>query len=496
MIKLDELGENEPFLLPEGWIWTSVGTISKRIHYGYTASATGNNIGPKFLRITDIQDNSVNWETVPFCKIDPHEKQKYLLREGDIVFARTGATVGKSFLIRSNVPEAVFASYLLRIVLPECIDNRFIFNFFQSPLYWSQISRAKIGIGQPNVNAQTLSRLPCPLAPFPEQGRIVSKVEELFPKLDAGVKSLETVRAQLKRYRQSVLKSAFEGKLTEEWRRIHRDELEPASGLLERIKEERRKSAAGKYRELLPVDTSNLPEIPEGWVWTRLGEVLIQSDHRFDPKSSSDRRFIGLEHIESNTGKLLGFGNSSETRSTKTQFGKGDLLLGKLRPYLNKVLVADFEGVCSTDILVFKRNEFANNSFLAKRLLRDDFVKYVTQRMSGVQHPRVNYQTVSSYVIALPPLVEQDRIAEEIERHFSIADMVGKIIVGSLRQAEKLRQSILKRAFEGKLVPQDPSDESANVLLERIRSLKIQTMQDHEAKKGRKRNDPKQRRLV
>ena len=125
--------------LPGSWVWTTIGDISDLIHYGYTASSTIESVGPKMLRITDIQNNLVNWETVPYCRIKEEEIQKYLLREGDLVFARTGATVGKSFLIRGNIPEAVFASYLIRIILQNKIERLFVYNFFQSNKYWLQI---------------------------------------------------------------------------------------------------------------------------------------------------------------------------------------------------------------------------------------------------------------------------------------------------------------------------------------------------------------------
>jgi len=122
------------------------------------------------------------------------------------------------------------------------------------------------------ITGDRLRQFRVPLPPLPEQRRIVAKIEELFTELDAGVSSLEKVKAQLKTYRQSVLKYAFEGKLTEEWREAHRNELEPAPVLLERIKEEHR--TKGKYKELPPLDTSNLPELPESWVWTRIGDII------------------------------------------------------------------------------------------------------------------------------------------------------------------------------------------------------------------------------
>ena len=214
------------------------------------------------MRITDIQNDSVNWNAVPFCKIDSAEKQKYLLNDGDIVFARTGATVGKSFLIRGKIPDAVFASYLIRLILSKHVHQEFISNFFKSGNYWLQIKRGQLGIGQPNVNSQTLSKITFPLAPLNEQKRIIYKVEELFSFLDAGTQSLRKVQAQLKRYRQAVLKHAFEGKLTEEWRKTHKDQIEPATILLEKIKEERIRRGIDVWKSPEKINVENLPKIP------------------------------------------------------------------------------------------------------------------------------------------------------------------------------------------------------------------------------------------
>jgi type I restriction enzyme S subunit len=123
------------------------------------------------------------------------------------------------------------------------------------------------------LSASRAATLPVPFPPTSEQHRIVAKIEELFTRLDAGIESLKKIKAQLKRYRQSILKHAFEGKLTAEWCQSHQHELEPASVLLERIKQERLKSAKGKNKELPQVDTSELPALPEGWAWARVGEI-------------------------------------------------------------------------------------------------------------------------------------------------------------------------------------------------------------------------------
>ena len=217
--------------LPDGWTWITVGKIAQKIHYGYTESATDDPMGPKFLRITDIQNNSVNWDSVPYCQIDEIKQQQYLLRENDLVFARTGATVGKSFLIQGDIPDTVFASYLIRIVLEKEINAKFVYTFFQSQSYWMQIHQGKVGSGQPNVNAKILSQITLPLPPLSEQQAIVFEIESHLSVADEVEK---TITAELKRaeqLRQSILKKAFSGKL------VPQDPNdEPASVLLERTK--------------------------------------------------------------------------------------------------------------------------------------------------------------------------------------------------------------------------------------------------------------------
>ena len=220
--------------LPDGWNWVTVDKIAQRIHYGYTESATEDATGPKFLRITDIQNNSVNWDSVPYCRIDEVKQERYLLKENDLVFARTGATVGKSFLIQGSIPDAVFASYLIRIVLEEQIYAKFVYTFFQSQSYWVQIHQGKLGSGQPNVNAKILSQITLPLPPFPEQQSIVSQVERRLSVADEVEKTVTTELKRAEQLRQSILKKAFSGGL------LPQDPNdEPASVLLERIKAEK-----------------------------------------------------------------------------------------------------------------------------------------------------------------------------------------------------------------------------------------------------------------
>lgn len=168
------------FEIPESWKWVRLGSLAKKVHYGYTASATeyGN---AKMLRITDIQGGRVNWESVPYCEIEENKIEQYKLNDNDIVIARTGGTVGKSFKInKDTTTDSVFASYLIRIILTESDSANYIAYFLNSPYYWEQIGINAQGTGQPNVNATQLSNLILPLPPLAEQERIVEKLDEIM----------------------------------------------------------------------------------------------------------------------------------------------------------------------------------------------------------------------------------------------------------------------------------------------------------------------------
>ena len=209
-------------------------------------------------------------------------------------------------------------------------------------------------------------------------------------------------------------------------------------------------------------------ELPEGWTFLPFGNMK-PSTERFDPTKEDNQRYLGLEHIEKNTGKIIGSQESKTTVSLKTIFCKGDLLYGKLRPYLNKITIADFNGVCSTDILVFPQNPFILNTFLKFCLLKSDFVEFANRTVTGVQHPRTSHKKLSNYPIPLPPLLEQRRIVAKIESIFAEIDAIEQSVKSTLQLLDQLKNSTLKQAFEGKLVPQDPNDEPVEFILKKIK---------------------------
>jgi type I restriction enzyme S subunit len=216
--------------LPEAWCWATVEQIAENIQYGHTESANEKPVGPKFLRITDIQNGKVDWPSVPYCVCSEEEHNKYRLQAGDIVFARTGATTGKSFLMLS-CPDAVFASYLIRLRLFGTIDTQYFACFLESPHYWAQIMDVKQGSAQPGVNASILATLVVPIPPLAEQRRIVAEVERRLSVVEEMEQAVAANLARAGRLRQAVLRRAFEGRL------VPQDPSdEPAEKLLERIR--------------------------------------------------------------------------------------------------------------------------------------------------------------------------------------------------------------------------------------------------------------------
>lgn len=178
---LPEITEDEiPFDIPESWKWVRLADVTENIHYGYTASA--NNTGNcKLLRITDIQDNCVDWEYVPYCDVKDKDFATYGINNRDIMIARTGGTIGKTYIVEELEDKAVFASYLIRAIPVKGINEKYLKKFMESPVYWVQLKAGSMGTGQPNVNGTTLSKLVLPLPPFDEQQRIVDELEVIIP---------------------------------------------------------------------------------------------------------------------------------------------------------------------------------------------------------------------------------------------------------------------------------------------------------------------------
>lgn len=489
--------------LPIGWRSTTLGSVCTDPQYGYTtkASDTGS---IKLLRTTDITSGKINWSTVPFCDINPGEPEKYLLEDGDIVISRAGS-VGVSYLLKE--PEkAVFASYLIRF--KPLVDIKFFKYFLDSPIYWSQVSENKLGIAVPNVNASKLKEISFDLPPRNEQNRIVTKIEELFSELDNGIASLKTAQEKLKVYRQAVLKHAFEGKLTAQWREENKDKLETPEQLLARIQQEHEnryqehlaewEKAVAKWEESgkegkkpgkpkeffaqgeLDEDSKLNFDIPNSWSAQLIGHVFSVFVGATPSRKESTFWNGDIHWVSSGE---VSFCEIHKTSETITQAGYANTST-ETHPSGTVLLAMIGEGKTRGQAAILKIPAAHNQNTAAIRVSEINlspeylyyFFRYQYERTrqigSGNNQKALNKHRVASIIFPLCSKKEQEQIVLQLEEKLSVTEKLDIEITNTLIRTNMLRQSILKKAFSGQLVPQDSSDEPASELLARIQAEK------------------------
>ena len=339
----------------------------------------------------------------------------------------------------------------------------------------------------PGLSRSDYDEIEVPLPPLAEQYRIVAEIEKQFTRLDASVAALKRVQANLKRYRASVLKAACEGKLVPTEAELARSEgsdYEPADQLLERILSERQarresqEKRGRKYREPSPPDTSGLSELSEGWAWSSIGQSFDVHVGATPSRARADYWNGDIAWVSSSE---VSFSRIKSTREFITEEGlrkssvdlnpAGTVLLGMIGEGKTRgqVSILDIPACNSQNSAAIRVSQSG---------LPTEYVFYylwsqygaTRQIGSGNNQPALNKTRVQEIPLPLPPLAEQHRIIAEIERRLSVVQKAEATVDAGLKRAERLRQSILKQAFSGKLIPQDPSDEPASVLLDRIRA--------------------------
>lgn len=434
------------------------------------------------------------------------ELSRHSFQTGDILVTKLGDPLGEACIVPASIPGGIIVADLVRVrPCAEVVDARYLELAINSPHAEREFKLHTKGTTRPRVNLGILRGLAVPLAPRSEQNRIASKIEELYSDLDAGVAALERARANLKRYRAAVLKAAVEGKLTEQWRKAHPD-VEPASKLLERILAERRKkweevqlarfAAAGKappkgwkgkYSEPQEPDTSDLPELPTSWCWATFEQIVA-----FEPYSLAigpfgsnlkvgDYRTEGVPLVFVRNIRSGVFGGNATSYISKEkseelkahQIGPGDLLVTKMGdpPGDARLYPSDQpKAVITADCIKVRIHRlFPEKRYFEEAVNSDVVQKQIRAVTIGVAQQKVSLERFRGLAVPISPVDEQIEIVTQVEAIFSSIAHTEVEIQRLLKHASRLHQSILKRAFEGKLVPQDPNDEPASVLLERIR---------------------------
>ena len=435
------IDEEIPFEIPNGWEWERWGNISQSIQYGYNAPALEHG-AIKMVRISDIQENCVLWDNVPYCQIAENDIDTYLLKVNDILFARTGGTVGKSFLVEEVPERAIYAGYLIRTRYSSLLNPRYMKSFMESQLYWEQLKNGTIATAQPNCNGKTLAKMLLPIPPAKEQDRIVGKLTQLSPFLNNYTQCQERlnllneeIKEQLKK---SILQEAIQGKLVPQIA-----EEGTAHELLEQIKAEKqklvkegklKKSALNdsvifrgddnKYYEKIGkkcVDiTEQIPfDLPDSWSWARGKSVFMPME---STKPSSDFVYIDVDAVNNRLNiidkpKKVRIENAPSRATRKLH--KNDLLFSMVRPYLKNIALVDDiykDAIASTGFYVITPSLGYYPMFLYYLMLSNYVVDGLNSFMKGDNSPSINNCHIENYLYPLPPIEEQQRIVEKIEQ--------------------------------------------------------------------------------
>lgn len=397
--------------LPDGWRWVKIADVCNRIDYGYTASADFKVQQPRFLRITDIQNGQVDWENAPGCEITPTEEQRNLLKDGDIVIARTGGTVGKSFLI-VNPPRAVFASYLIRLQPSSTILPNYLYMFLQSDGYWDQIRQNARGGAQPNVNATLLGSTILPLPPLAEQQRIAAAIEAQMAEIDAARAGIEAELEAAEALTASYLREVFESDEAEEWEWTTIGQL---SDLV---------SGGTPNRGNLSSFQGNIP-----WVKTldlNLTYVTITEECI----SEGGFREIRGKLLPEGTVMIAMYGGGGT-------IGKSGIL--GIRATTNQAICA-----------VLPNDELFLPEFLHAWILyiRPEWMKYSS---GNRRDPNINKDIVSKMACPLPTLDRQHAIIDMLNEQLKTRQHIHTTLLQKLAAINAMPAAVLRRAFNGEL---------------------------------------------
>ena len=444
----------------------------------------------RLIQLADVGDGEYRNRSDRFLtSIKAQELGCTFLGSGDVLIARMPDPLGRACTFPGDPkPSVTVVDVCIVRTGPSGAERRWLMYQVNTPQFRAEVSKLQSGSTRKRISRGNLATIEFPLPPLPEQKRIVAKIEELFSDLDAGVEALKKAKAEIKRYRQSVLKCAFSGKLTEQWRIANSDKrLETAEELLVRIREERKKNEPPRRQERQEdkvIDVSELPKLPKGWAWTEYAQIgdwlgggtpskdeaSFWSGGTIPWVSPKDVKSIAINAtIDKITEAALKNSAANIIPKNSVLFVvRSGILKHTLPVAVNRMKVA-----VNQDLKALIPLGGIDAFFLAYGVVAFNDTMLHTCAKSGTTVQSIEFPSLKSFRIPLAPVPEQQQIVSEIERRFSVADEAEKVIDRSLKQAETLRQSILKRAFEGKLVPQNPEDEPAEKLLERIREERI-----------------------
>ncbi|MGZ8159328.1 MAG: restriction endonuclease subunit S [Methylobacter sp.] len=505
--------------IPSWWNVANLSDVASKLVDGSHNPPSKQGAGLPMLSAVNINDNKILFSDYRLISEEAFllEDRRTRITVGDVLLTIVGA-IGRAAVVPESIPKFTLQRSVA-VITPLHIVSKFLMYQFESPRITLHFKKNARGTAQKGVYLKTLGNTEIWLPSVNEQHRIVAKIEELFSELDKGIENLKTARAQLKVYRQALLKHSFEGKLTAQWRAENHGKLETAEALLKRIQQERAEryqqqladwEASGKQGskpktpKLLPPLTAEelaeLPELPEGWGWCKLGDFIVSIDAGKSFKCDEREPLANEIGVAKVSAVTWGEYDESESKTCTDTSKENEAYLIRSGDFiLSRANTIDLVGACviarkvtkkimlSDKTLRIKFDGFSPEYFLqylGSRIGRKQIMRLSTGNQESMRN--IGQDRIRSIAVPICSGVEAEVVMEALASKLSEVDQLDQTIATSLQQAEALRQSILKKAFSGRLVPQDPNDEPAGVLLERIQAEKVQLGKLASSSRGKK----------
>lgn len=399
------LEEEIPFDIPNEWEWVRWGMVATSIEYGASTKAMSSG-NAKLVRITDVQNEKINWDSVPYCNVSNDILNRCLLREGDILFARTGGTVGKSVLVQgvpaSQIPY-IFAGYLIRTNCSQKLNISYLKYFMNSPLYWEQLIEKTIGSAQPNCNAKKLAHMIVPLPPIEEQARIVAKVDEIMAKIDEYEK-LENQLVKLKEQfpqdmKDSLLQAGMMGNLTEQLR----DDTPVNLNLIKQAKNKQ-------------LEESDI-ELPKNWSKSSIEGICESiSSKKHQIKDSQVLKDGKYKVVSQSQQGVIGYSNSAD------KLFSHELPVITFGDHTTIVKLIDFDFVVGADGLkIFKPNCIVIPKYFYYSL------EQLCNGLENVGGYTRHYKYIKNKPLPIPPIEEQQRIVDRLDELLPLVDKLAEL---------------------------------------------------------------------